>query len=171
MVLQKGEPLCRRKREALGCIATFAGTRSDIRVSFCGVALAPILLTCQPPGRVVQVSAAGSLSLTLTSEIGGLRRLPSEVVIVAFILVLLVPGSIPRPSRLRVLGVPSTSPCIASREDLVPVLSVPLPLPLAGLFGMIRVSLSPAARSLSGFTPFSFFLGLHSRAFIRNRSS
>jgi hypothetical protein len=158
VVLQKCEPVCRRKGVALGRIAAFAVTRADIRVSLRWVSLAPILLTCQPSGRVVQVSAAGSLPLTLTSESGGLGRLPPQVVIVAFILVLLVPGSIPRPSRLRILGVPSTFSCIASREDLVPVFLVPLPLPLAGSFGMIRVSLSPTTRSVSSFTFLPLFL-------------
>jgi hypothetical protein len=52
VVLQKREPLGCRKGAAFRCIAAFAVTRADIRVSFIGISLAPILLTCEPPGGI-----------------------------------------------------------------------------------------------------------------------
>jgi hypothetical protein len=44
-------------------------------------------------------------------------------------------------------------------------------LALAMSFRVFRVPLSPPTRSLARFTLPAFFLGFHSRAFIRNRSS
>src|SRR6185503_16600232 len=84
---------------------------------------------------------------------------------------LVIAGAVTCLDGLWVLRVPSSLLVATLRAHLGPVLFVPLPLQFSMTLCVLGMPFAPSSRRLAGLALLPFFLGLHSRASIRKKTS
>src|SRR5437867_610740 len=134
------------------------------------ILVAPLFEIRLPGGRIRRIASAVPLAV-LSADPVEVGQSMATVVVEPPVAVALVPGFVRRQDALPIGRIPVPHAVPGPCAHAVLVLLVPLSTKLALAGHVFWMSLSPPARRLAGFALSSLFLRLHSRAFIRNRSS